>query len=317
MKGVENVVLTQRDGNPIQYSGIWLSKDEIFNVSASTSAIFNCALQLYDKNLKYVLIEGKRAKILISPLKNYGSKTLNKIIKAQGLQENNEEFFVAITTRPNINLGGVLLKTRQQLIEIKKSLILSGSSFKPPLKHYNKKEVDNLIDSLNVKDNIDRSETLNLFSFNISQNTYTKLDKILDQFKNQTSDLKNTYITLKGGFTVANSSINNDDLYSLDTEAVMTYSLFSTANKTAWLLKKMSVDSILIECVNCFQFINSVGDGIFSATILKGGQKLGLLRLLIPRYCKKINTIIESEKIQKKETHMISNFKNMFSELVF
>src|SRR6056297_2208540 len=129
MKGVENVVLTQRDGNPIQYSGIWISKDEIFNVSDLTSAIYNCALQLYKDELKYLLIEGKRAKILISPLKNYGSKTLNKIIKAQDLQGSNNEFFVAITARPNINLGGILLKTRQQLIEIKKALILSAESF--------------------------------------------------------------------------------------------------------------------------------------------------------------------------------------------
>ena len=69
-KGVENIVLTQRDGNPIQFSGVWLSKDEIFNVSAATAAIYNCGIALHQNDLKYILIEGKQAKILLSPLKN-------------------------------------------------------------------------------------------------------------------------------------------------------------------------------------------------------------------------------------------------------
>ena len=116
-KGVENVVLTQRDGNPIQYSGVWLSKDEIFSVTAATSAIYNCGLQLHQDRLKYILIEGQKAKILLSPLRNYGNPTLNKIIEAQGLQGNDNEFFVAITTQPTSNLGGIFLKTRQALID--------------------------------------------------------------------------------------------------------------------------------------------------------------------------------------------------------
>ena len=112
IRGVENVVLTQRDGNPIQYCGVWLSKEEIFNVSAATSAIYNCALKLYSGKLKYLLIEGGKAKIILTPLKNYGTETINKIISAQNLQGNNDEFYIAITTHSNVNLGGILLKIR-------------------------------------------------------------------------------------------------------------------------------------------------------------------------------------------------------------
>ena len=120
-KGVENAVLTQRDGNPIQYSGIWFSKSEIFSVSAATSAIYNCGLQLHKDQLKYILIEGNKAKILLTPLRNFGTATLNRILEAQNLSGNDDEFFIAITTKPTVNLGGIFLKTRQSLIDIKKA----------------------------------------------------------------------------------------------------------------------------------------------------------------------------------------------------
>ena len=77
IKGVENAVLTQRDGNPIQSSGVWFSKDEIFNVCSAASAIFNVGIHLHPKDLKYILIEGKKAKILIAPLNSPLHSSLN------------------------------------------------------------------------------------------------------------------------------------------------------------------------------------------------------------------------------------------------
>ena len=107
LKGVENAVLTQRDGNPIQSTGVWFSKDEIFNVSSATSAIFNVGIHLHPEDLKYILIEGKKAKILIAPLNSPLHYSLNRILERQGILNNAHEFFIAITAQPNINLGGI------------------------------------------------------------------------------------------------------------------------------------------------------------------------------------------------------------------
>jgi predicted regulator of Ras-like GTPase activity (Roadblock/LC7/MglB family) len=316
-KGVENVVLTQRDGNPIQYSGIWLSKEEIFSVSAATSAIYNCGLQLHGNNLKYILIEGKKAKILITPLRNYGGETLNKIIQVQGLKGSENEYFMAITTQPMINLGGIFLKTRKSLIDIKKHLILSGESFKPPLRHFSEKKIEEMFESSKIKDDLGQNEDISLFSFNISNETYINLEQILEEFNQHTLDLINTFITLNGGFIAADIVDCPDyDEHQLDSEATMSYALFSTADKCAWLLKKMHIDSILLECTEYFQFIQKVDKGIFSTLIAKGRQKLGLLRLIIPRYCKKIAKIIENADLEPK-TGAISNINDLFGELVF
>ncbi|QEE14853.1 roadblock/LC7 domain-containing protein [Promethearchaeum syntrophicum] len=315
-RGVENVVLTQRDGNPIHYTGIWFSKEEIFSISAATSAIYNCGIELHKDNLKYILIEGNKAKILLFPLKNYGSTTLNKIIRAQDLQGNDNDFFVAITAQNMINLGGIFLKTRNSLIEIKKSLILSGESFKPPLRHFSKKNIDEIIGSSNVRDDIKISENVQLYSLNIPEMIYKELDNILRDLGNQTLDLVKSYIAIEGGFIVSSYPKLKIDQHKLDSEATMGYSLFKTADKCAWLLKKMRVNSILLECVDKFQFINKVDSNIFSIEIGKGRQKLGLLRLIIPRYCKKITSILEeARKYEIKPVNL--NLEKMFTELIF
>jgi len=168
IKGVESVVLTQRDGNPIQYGGVWLSKNEIFSVSAATSAIYNCGMQLHNKNMKYILMEGQKAKILLTPLKNSENPTLDRIIEAQGLKSSEEDFFIAITTNPLINLGGIFLKTRQTLIDIKKSLIISGENFKPPLRNFSEDELKKMYDSFNTMEDISRNEKLGLDSMSFS-----------------------------------------------------------------------------------------------------------------------------------------------------
>ncbi|MHA1721032.1 MAG: hypothetical protein ACTSWX_06310 [Promethearchaeota archaeon] len=215
-----------------------------------------------------------------------------------------------------INLGGIFLKTRNSLIEIKKSLILSGESFKPPLRHFTKKNIDDITHDSNVRENIKINEKVQYFSLNIPPKIYYDLDNILRELGMQTLDLIKTYIAIEGGFVVSSYPKSTINQSKLDSDATMGYSLFKTADKCAWLLKKMHVSSILLECVDKFQFINKVGSDIFSIEIGKGRQKLGLLRLIIPRYCKKISRVLEeTQKYEIKPVNL--NLEKMFTELTF
>ena len=111
--------------------------------------------------------------------------------------------------------------------------------------------------------------------------------------------------------TFKNTILNQDNL---DKTSVMSYSLFQTANRCAWLLKKMNAESILLDCENSFQFINGVGKAIFSAEIGKARQKLGLLRLLLPQFSKKINSLLkQASEIQNTK---IFDIKKILGGLV-
>ena len=315
IKGVENAVLTQRDGNPIQSTGVWFSKDEIFNVSSATSAIYNVGIHLHPKDLKYILIEGKKAKILIAPLNSPIHNSLNRILEAQGVLDDKHEFFIAITAQPNINLGGVFLQTSECLRKIKTSLITSGESFKPPLIQFNSQKVQNIIEGFNVKENDEIDFKLSPFSLSFSKPMSLNLKKVLNNISLTVPDLKYAFITIEGGF-IASRLLKNFDMNSekLDKISAMSYSLFQTANRCAWLLKKMHAESILLDCQHSFQFIEGLGKAIFSAVIGKMRQKLGLIRLILPQFTNKINTLVrEASEIQDFHTFDI---KRMLGELV-
>ena len=315
LKGVENAVLTQRDGNPIQSSGVWFSKDEIFNVSSATSAIFNVGIHLYPDNLKYILIEGKKAKILIAPLNNPLHHSLNRILEQQGIFDNKHEYFIAITAQANTNLGGIFLQTNECLKKIKTTLITSGECFKPPLIQFDEHKVQDIIQGFNVKENENINFRLSPFSLSLSESISIELRKVLSNISVHVPDLKYAYITVEGGFIVS-KILKKQELHSsdLDSASAMSYSLYQTANRCAWLLKKMNAESILLDCNDVFLFIYSVGKAIFCTEINKSRQRLGLIRLILPRYSKRINSLIKSAlEIKQQRTFDV---KSLLGELI-
>ncbi|MBN2154967.1 MAG: hypothetical protein JW776_02860 [Candidatus Lokiarchaeota archaeon] len=306
VNGVENAVLTQRDGNPIQSSGVWLSRDEIFNISSASSAIYNLGLHLHPDELKYILLEGKSSKILLAPLKNSMDDPIDRILIRQDIDNKNEEFFIAITAAPKVNLGGVFLQTRESLREIKKSLILTGESFKPPLRRYDDKQIAHLLESFSIKEDTKETLRINTTSFCFSENTLAKMDQAYQKLTSTVLDMTRASLTVSGGFIVS-TYLNEGNFSELDFEheAAMSYALYSTANRCAWLLKKMKISSILLECMSYYQFTVPLGDGIFTLTVKKGRQKLGLLRLILPRFLIVLNKIV-------KEAQVIENPVNSF-----
>ncbi len=315
LRGVENAVLTQRDGNPIQSTGVWFSRDEIFNVCSATSAIFNVGIHLHPKDMKYILIEGKKAKILIAPLNSPLHNSLNKILEQQGIINDNHEFFIAITAQPNVNLGGIFLQTSECLKKIKTSLITSGESFKPPLIQFNNQKIQNIIKGFNVKENEDYNLKITSFSLSFSENISLELKKVLNEFSLVIPDLKYAFISIEGGF-IASKILRKPLLNrkNLDNISAMSYSVFQTANRCSWLLKKMNTERILIDCNNSFQFINGLGKAIFSTEIGKSRQKLGLLRLILPQFSKKIKYLIK--KASEIQDHRSFDIKRLLGDLV-
>ncbi len=315
LKGVENVVLTQRDGNPIQSTGVWFSKEEVFNISSATSAIFNVGIHLHPNKLRYILIEGKKAKILIAPLNNRLHFSLNKILEQQGILDKDNEFFIAITAEPTVNLGGIFLQTNECLKKIKATLITSGQTFKPPLIQINEQKIQALIEGFDIRDEINYDSKISTFSLNLSEEISLSLKKVLKDFSVTIPDLKYAFVTLDGGFIISNiiknRSIEND---ALDGISAMTYSLIQTANRCAWLLKKMSAENILLDCDNSFQFINRLGNSIFSAEIAKSRQKLGLLRLILPQFSKKVEQLVKNAS--KIQDHRNFDIKKLLGQLI-
>lgn len=332
LQGVEHVALAQRDGNPIQTSG-WFTKTkslktksyEIFNATSLASAIFNLGIHLHPQDLKYILIEGKKAKILIAPLNSPLHHSLNRILEQQVISDHNLEFFITIIAQPNTDVEGIFLQIGECLKDIKTTLITSGEIFKPPLIQFDEKVIQNIIKGFNVKENqnkikgfdIKENFKLRSFSLNLSERISSELRKILNTFNTAISNLKYAIIAINGGFIA--SKINNTQEimpYQIDNIAAMSDSLFQTADQYTWLFKKMSTDTIILNCDNTFQFIYrlgkvlckkwfnlyELGEIVFITEISKSRQKLGSLRQIVHQISEKVNILINEIKLHNSNS---------------
>jgi len=200
------------------------------------------------------------------------------------------------------------------LKKIKTTLITSGDSFKPPLVQVNDEKIQDIIRGFDEKENEGFEMQVNSFSLSLPGYIFVELRKILNNFSVAVPDMSHACITLEGGF-IASQILNRSNQHiNLDIISAMTYSLFQTANWCAWLLKKMNADTILLDCENAFQFIDGLGNAIFSTEIGKMRQKLGLIRLILPQFAKKISNVIkEASQIQD---HKSFDIKSLLGELV-
>ena len=292
VKGIENVVLSQRDGNPIQSSGMWFSKNDIFDICTASCAIYNLGIKISPKNLNLnsILIEGNNCKILIAPL-DYPIQS--KQLATSNASNSDQEFFITITAQQNVNLGGMLLQTREALKNVKTALIASGESFKPPLIQFSDKKIQEIIEGFNVKENENCNFKVETYSLALPNYISKEIDCVLKEFSKNVPSLRFTAIIADGGFVISKLIKDNfKDLYDLDSISAMSYSMLKTSNRIAYLLKRSNLNSVLIENQQNYQFICSLGKAILTTEITKN-QKLGLLRLIIPKFIEKIDSLIK------------------------
>lgn len=283
--GVENAVLTQRDGNPILSAGVWLSRDEIFSVSAATSAIYNVGLSLHGGWLKNMVIEGPKAKILIAPV-------------SQGIDvaQDPNEYYIALTTLSKVNLGSVFIKTKTCLSNISQIIYSSNLSFKPPLREYNEMQINNILEHFQSKKTSEAEVLISSIFMGLSPDVYRKCDDVLNNFNKTVPNLIYSSISYKGGFIVTNIQPSNQFNLTPDAETAMSFSLFDTASRYAWFLKKMNISSIFLDCEHYMHFIMGFKDGIFSSYIFKENQRIGLIRLVVPKFLELIQSFLDEAR---------------------
>jgi predicted regulator of Ras-like GTPase activity (Roadblock/LC7/MglB family) len=299
--GVENVVLTQRDGQPIESAGVWLSKNEIFGVCSIVSAIFNVAEQLHPATLNYLLIDGERAKILIAPIHTQMDRIIDYSSKA--------EYFLTITARLKVNLGAIMLSMKDTLDAIKNSIEYSGNDFKPPLRSYDEDALKQVLDSFNVKEDGSYQENFSSVNINLNEEISTKIRDCIFDFSKRVPGVKMASISLNGGYNLLNVNL---DTANTQSEGALSYTLFDTSKKIINTLKQTPINNVLIDCIGYSHFIYGCEMGIFSTYISRGQKRLGLLRLLIPQYVKLLSDLLI--KSQQIETPPL-NLNNLFDGL--
>ncbi|MFX0103660.1 MAG: hypothetical protein ACFFCS_29125, partial [Candidatus Hodarchaeota archaeon] len=267
-------------------TGVWLSREEVFSVVAATSAIYNACLTLHTYGLKYMVIDGETAKIMIIPLQENGS------IGDKISDPNYEEYFLAITTLSYVNLQSIYVRIKSTMKNLFQILLKSGKSFKPPLREFNEKQVNDILENYNSKEQMNADFSVQSPSYKLSSQTQTGCNRVLLNFKNSVPDLVYSSVSFKGGFVLTHIMPSERFNLSAEFETAMSYSIYDTAARCAWLLKKMDIKSIFLDCDYYLHYIMGFDGGIFSTYILKNGQRIGFIRMLVPKYLELITNVL-------------------------
>lgn len=272
--GVENVVLTQKDGYPITSAGVWLSKREVFSVSSAASAIYSTVNQLSSNRLNNILIEGTSAKIFLSPLPML------------------EEYFITLTAQKKTNIGAIYVEAKNSLNAIKNLLITNFQALKPPLINFTPEEVEDILRNFSLKYQGEQTLTLPKYNFILDESFADEINNSLLAIVKSIPEITRSFISLNNGYVI--SSYDRSDSRFDKSLCAMAFSLYDTARRVFWILKRSFVESIIGEYSNEFIFIQGLKNAILYAEVEKqSNARIGLLRLLFSSYVKSFNELLE------------------------
>jgi len=277
LKGVERVLLFHKDGFPIWSSGRQFTNEELMKIGMVTSQLHYLGSNLRPDEEKYVLIESRMGKILILPLSS------------------EHKFFIVLVAQPNINLGGLYQQSTDIFNQIKNALHSSGKSFKALKPEINDtlfiEKVRKMTNSYQATDFDEKTHVLD-----INENLKMHFRKAYNSIERAIRDLKHYVITSNTGqlvsYYIKEPSITEEEIKILSLRS------FYLSQFAAWAAdmlkqKKLKVDSILIDYFASFQFINPLKNGLFIIEIGKMQQKLGLIRLILPQFSKRLENLLD------------------------
>jgi len=266
--GVENVVVSQRDGYPITSCGVWLSDKEIFGLSATSSAILSVARRIH-ASLSYVLIEGERDKIMLIVLPETAT------------------YFLAITTLGNVNLGRIMLQAEKLATHI--GAALRGVEFTPPLRSYEEEDRKAILRAFNVYFSGHTRRDVRSVNICITDRIASRITEVIGEFLSAIPAAKMGLVCLDGGYLIPTSHIDEKDAVRIST---LTYTLFDASRTAAQIAKRTRVRQVLCDCNGYLHFVYGLTGGLFSTIIPKDSVRLGLLRLVIPNFTSEIENVL-------------------------
>ncbi len=177
---------------------------------------------------------------------------------------------------------------------INELIIRSNQSFKPPLREFNEQQINIILDKFNSKEEKDINYNISPVNYNLTWDSFKKCEDVLWNFSKIVSTLIYSSVAFKGGYILNSIQPNQGFNLTPDAEMAMSFSLFDTSSRYAWLLKKMNITSIFLDCNHYMHFIMGFNGGIFSSFIYKDEKKIGFIRLLLPKYLGLIEKIVDA-----------------------
>ncbi|MHA1506114.1 MAG: hypothetical protein ACTSR0_02845 [Candidatus Asgardarchaeia archaeon] len=259
IKGVENIILTTRDGHPISISGLWISKRDIFDMCSITAAV-NTTISQMVRGYQYTLIEGSYSKLAIFPL----SESI--------------EAYMSVMMREDTNLGALILKSKRTIGKILDIIHKIRGALEVPLVEFKDEDISMIVENLNIIRGLEREQhRMKDFyrDLNLSVDAIRKIRKLVEEFKIKIPSVREVYIAGNGGYPIYSS-----EPYVYD-KINFYYSTFDLFSKLVFSLKRDEVESMLIKTKDKYYIFKRLKGSTLVVLSEVDGTKLGLTRILM------------------------------------
>ena len=297
--GVHNIVIVQKDGYPIVSSGLWLSREDVFNISSITAAI-QSAIKRVHKNIKYEIIETRELNLVIFTTKD-------------------TELNLVITTNKNANLGGLFIALdkfiKNNLDVLKKIEQLSNT----PLLEYDKSKKELIYRNFNVMDaqfsRIQRTNKSLIFGSSniiiIDKELGIKINTIINTFLTSIKQKIEISIIGENGFTLFSS--NN---VGITFDYAFIYAMFDTATKLLYNTFEENINQITICYEQGFRLLYALDSYVLNVELHDLRTRLGLIRLLSNSLKRSILKEIQDAKMKQMKIESIEQVKISSSDIL-
>ncbi len=271
--GVEVVVLVQQDGYPLGISGAWLSQEEVLGVCSSVAAIIKAVHQIHNKNPNYVVIEGDRAKLIISSLPQI------------------EELRLAVLTHASVNMGAIFLKINE-FVSIAYPELLRLRDLRVPPKGIDDAMLETL-KRFSLRPGSLEVDTVEREVFEFSDDEIRTIRSLLDGLMKVIPQVMSAAFIIDGGTPVVTVSKTGSELEYL---APFLYSVMDVSKRLAWTLKRSQVTQFICDFEETNYILYDISVGILALKNSKEGLRLGLIKVFLPSYVKKLRDLIDNTR---------------------
>ncbi len=264
----KQVILARKDGLPLQWDGNWYSVLELINTSYQAAFIYKNYTDFFSEDLTHILIDGKKERSIILPLRIETNFRINGICRKSELIKEKSLFLVFNSIENNRRENtllfneGIINKTDFNTFNLKDNypqIIILHRIFKK-----RKERLDQLISSKS------KGEVLELkIMYSVFQNQYSKyiaseLNDVLQRMVIDCINLRYAFVALDGGFIV-DKIVKNEKLdnIALNKISYVIDRILSLAKRSFFYMSKDSFDYMVIECIFSCYFIFRLKYGFF------------------------------------------------------
>ena len=279
LPGVFNASIVQSDGYPLAISGLWLSKNEVFDLGAIVSAITAAASRL-TQSLEYILLEGFESKIAIFNV------IPNKVI-------------LSSTMSFDVNLGALLVsirKIKQNINSIEKWI---EEYIYMPLIEFNENERQEIISRQKVHNLMKRtaseSSVIEKNNISLSSDMYSKLNEILLDFRKSIPHGEvNILVITQAGQQLYPLNFYNPFL------GPFVNSIFDISKKMLRFFRQDDIRQLTLSYSSVRYFVFDLRKGILLISVsAQSPIKTGLIRFLGSALSSKIENVLAEAEIER------------------